>query len=99
MHRRKSKDRMRAAEWLERKFDISPDLISGIRIEICGQNKLLVQGCRKILKYGEEEMLLDLGKTHLRVCGTRLWCTSFLSGALGVGGQIDSVSFTEEDKT
>ena len=44
-------------------------------------------------------MLLDLGKSHLRVCGTRLWCTSFLSGALGVGGQIDSVSFTEEDKT
>ena len=93
MHRRKNKDKMGAVEWLERKFDISPDLISGIRIEIRGQNRLLLHGCRKILKYGEREMLLDLGKTRLRVCGQRLWCTSFISGALGVGGCIESVSF------
>ena len=41
-------------------------------------------------------MLLDLGKVRLRVRGKRLWCTSFVSGALGVGGQITSVSFEEE---
>jgi hypothetical protein len=46
--------------------------------------------------YGEQEMLLDLGKVRLRVCGERLWCTSFLSGALGVGGSIRSVAFEEE---
>lgn len=96
MHRPKKGDKMGAAEWLEKKFDISPDLLSGIRIEIRGQNRLLLEGCRKILKYGEEEMLLDLGKVRLRVRGKRLWCTSFISGALGVGGQITSVSFEEE---
>lgn len=95
MHRRKREDRMSAAEWLEKRFDISPDLASGIRIEIRGQNRLLLQGCKKILKYGEQEMLLDLGKTRLRVCGERLWCTSFISGALGVGGLIRSVCFEE----
>lgn len=95
MHRRKKGDKMSAAEWLEKKFDISPDLVSGIRIEIRGQNRLLLEGCRKILKYSEQEMLLDLGKVRLRVCGRRLWCTSFISGALGVGGEILSVSFEE----
>lgn len=95
MQRRKNKERISAAEWLERKFDISPDIISGIRIEIRGQNRLLLQGCRKILKYSEQEMLLDLGKLRLRVCGERMWCTSFISGALGVGGCIRSVSFEE----
>ncbi len=95
MQRRKNKERISAAEWLERKFDISPDIISGIRIEIRGQNRLLLQGCRKILKYSEQEMLLDLGKLRLRVCGERMWCTSFISGALGVGGCIHSVSFEE----
>ena len=96
MQKRKNKERISAAEWLERKFDISPDIISGIRIEIRGQNRLLLQGCRKILKYSEQEMLLDLGKLRLRVCGERMWCTSFISGALGVGGCIHSVSFEEE---
>ncbi len=95
MHRRKKGDKMSAVEWLEKKFDISPDLVSGIRIEIRGQNRLLLEGCRKILKYSEQEMLLDLGKVRLRVCGRRLWCTSFISGALGVGGEILSVSFEE----
>lgn len=85
-------------EWLEKKFDISPDITSGIRIEIKGQNRLLLEGCRKILKYGEQEMLLDLGKTRLRVCGERLWCTSFISGALGVGGQITSVIFEAKEQ-
>lgn len=99
MQRRKKDNKMGAAEWLERKFDITPDIVSGVRIEIRGQNKLLLHGCRKILKYGESEMLLDLGKTQLRVCGERLWCTSFISGALGVGGHIRSVSFTEEERT
>lgn len=99
MQRRRKDNKMGAAEWLERKFDITPDIVSGVRIEIRGQNKLLLHGCRKILKYGESEMLLDLGKTQLRVCGERLWCTSFISGALGVGGHIRSVSFTEEERT
>lgn len=87
------------SEWLERKFDVSPDIASGIRIEIRGQNRLLLQGCRKILKYSESEMLLDLGRMRLRVCGQRLWCTSFLSGALGVGGHIISVCFEEGEGT
>lgn len=90
--------RMGALEWLEKKFDITPDLPDGVRIEIRGQNKLLLHGCRKILKYGESEMLLDLGKTRLHVCGERLWCTSFISGALGVGGHICSVSFEEGEQ-
>ena len=95
MQKSKNKQRMRASEWLERKFDISPDLWSGVRVEIRGQNKLLLEGCRKILKYDEREMLLDLGKIYLRVCGERLWCTSFISGALGIGGHIVSVCFEE----
>ncbi len=99
MQGRKKDKRMGAVEWLEKKFDITPDLLDGVRIEIRGQNRLLLQGCRKILKYGEEEMLLDLGKTRLRVCGERLWCTSFISGALGVGGHIRTVSFEEEERT
>ncbi len=99
MQRRKKEGRVRAAEWLERKFDITPDILDGVRIEIRGQNRLMLQGCRKILKYGEDEMLLDLGKTRLRVRGERLWCTSFVSGALGVGGHICSVSFEGEERT
>ncbi len=98
MQERKKDKRGGAIEWLERKFDISPDIVSGVRIEIRGQNKLLLQGCRKILKYGEEEMLLDLGKMRLRVSGERLWCTSFISGALGIGGHIRTVSFIEEER-
>ena len=95
MQTSKNKQRLRISEWLERKFDVSPDLFDGVRVEIRGQNKLLLEGCRKILKYDEREILLDLGKARLRVCGQRLWCTSFVSGALGIGGHIVSVCFEE----
>lgn len=98
MQGRKKDKRVGAVEWLERKFDITPDVFDGVRIEIRGQNKLLLHGCRKILKYSEQEMLMDLGKVRLRVCGERLWCTSFISGALGVGGDIRSINFTEEER-
>ena len=86
---------MGAREWLERKFDISPDLFDGVRVEIRGQSRLLLEGCRQILKYDEREMLLDLGKTRLRVSGERLWCSSFVSGAVGIDGHITSVCFEE----
>lgn len=99
MQGRKKDKSMGAAEWLERKFDITPDIFDGVRMEIRGQNKLLLHGCRKILKYSEQEMLLDIGKMQLRVCGERLWCTSFISGALGVGGHISSIQFVKEERT
>lgn len=98
MQEKKDRSRADLAEWLEKRLDVSPGLSSGIRIEICGQNRLLLEGCRKILKYSQEEMLLDLGKVRLRVCGQRLWCTSFISGALGVGGHIVTVCFEEGER-
>lgn len=90
------KGRRGVAAWLEQRFDVLPDT-GGIRIEILGRERLLLEGCRKILKYGEREMLLDLGRVRLRVCGEQLWCSSFVSGALGVGGQIRSVCFEEDE--
>lgn len=84
------------ARWLEQHFDLLPD-VGGIRIELHGRERLLLQGCRKILKYGESEMLLDLGRGRLRVCGEQLWCSSFVSGALGVVGRISAVFFEEDE--
>ena len=42
MQQGKDKSRADLAEWLEKRLDISPGMVSGIRIELCGQNRLLV---------------------------------------------------------
>ena len=86
-------------EKLSRTLDIPPDLFAGgSLIEIRGQNALSVRGGGKILRYTDSEIRISLKACELSVLGQRLVCTSYCKGAVGIDGQIESVSFCPCEK-
>ncbi len=95
-HEQNKKNRASLMERLGTKLDISPDIISGIHIEMRGRNNLIVRGCRKILLYTTGEVRLRLMGETLIIIGSRLYCTAYHNGAVEIDGMINSVSFDEE---
>lgn len=94
-HGGEGNERRTAAEWLSLKLDIPSDLADGMRIELRGRNTLLIHGCYGILTYSPCEMKFSLADGVLCVRGVRLVCHSYLAGAVGVEGRIDTLAFAE----
>ncbi len=86
--------RRRILEYLSAKVELDGDAIAGeVRIELRGRNMLLLNGCRRILKYSTEEIIFAVRGDSVKVSGEGLVCTSYHSGAVSVEGSICSVAF------
>lgn len=70
-------------------------LPGGFGLTLSGQRELTVRGCHRILQYGEEEIVLAVGKTALHVVGRNLLCAAFGHGGITVKGNIASLCFGE----
>ena len=60
-------------------------------VVLTGRREAVVTGCRRILHYGEDEMILALAKGKLRVRGNGLFCYSFEGGAVTLRGVIGEI--------
>ncbi|MBQ8350958.1 MAG: YabP/YqfC family sporulation protein [Clostridia bacterium] len=68
------------------------------RIEITKKGNtrtIIVEGIRQILLYGAEEMVFLMSEGRLSICGRELDCVTYASGAIGIDGEIISISFLE----
>ena len=65
----------------------------GDLIVLRGQVSGTVYGCRKILHYSPERILLQSGKRIVVLNGSDMICTSFSGGSASVKGRILGVSF------
>lgn len=63
-----------------------------------GGHGATIYGCRRILSYAPERILLSVGQATLEVSGEKLWCASFSSGCVTVEGQIRSVICREDER-
>ena len=89
-----NKDKIGFFEYLAIKGDISCDTFNGeLHVEMRGLNTMYVQGCRRILKYSPEEMILAAKGTEVCIKGERLVCSSYHDGTVCVNGKIDAVLF------
>ena len=87
-----SGERRGVLELLAQKTQLPVDALSGeFRIELWGRNLLFMQGCRRILKYSPEEMVLQAKGFEVSVKGRRLVCTTYHDGAITLDGVIDGV--------
>lgn len=85
------------AEKINKKLDISPDILpGGSLVAIRGRASVSVSGSTGILLYTPTEIRLSLRRGSLSVKGCRLVCTSYNSEELSIDGKIDSVKFEEE---
>lgn len=77
-------------------YDVPPELLSGgCFVEIRGRNSIIVRGCRKIVKYSTENIVLKMKRDLIEITGKKLTCLTYFSGAVSVEGVIDSLSFVK----
>lgn len=76
-----------------RKNTILPaDLLAGeFRLEVRGRNLVFLQGCRRILKYSPEEMILAAKGFKVAIRGEGLICSSYHGGTVSIEGRIRGV--------
>jgi len=85
-------------ERLCQSLDLSPDLLpGGCMIELRDRHLLTLRGGGKILRYTPEEVCVALRQGRLSVRGRRLCCISYYVGAVGIEGEIDSLTFEDTE--
>ena len=56
---------------------------------LCDRGRAVIYGCRRILCYAPERILLSVGgEGRISVEGRQLYCTSFGAGAVSVVGEV-----------
>lgn len=70
-------------------------LPSGEMTVLYGTRRMTVRGCRRILAYNPTEILLQLKKQCLRICGEGLACSTFSGGCTTIQGRIRSLIYEE----
>ena len=86
------------AERMGTVLDLPVDLLcGGCYLELRGRNDLRIQGCRKILVYTEEEIVLRLRHGGIRVRGRRLVCSSYHAGHVMIDGWISGMEFVDAE--
>lgn len=79
-------------------YDIPPELLhGGCFVEIRGRNSVTVRGCRRIIKYCTEKVILKMCRDILEVTGKRLTCLTYFSGAVVIEGLIEGLNFQRSD--
>ena len=93
----KDKSKRGFSDWMIKRLDIPADVMcGGLRAELRGRHSLTVHGCERIAEYTNERISLSVHGAILTVNGENLECNSYLAGAVGINGWINSITFEEE---
>ena len=78
---------------LGERLDIPRELLpGGFFLTLSDSHEAIVRGCRRILSYGEREIVLSLGGQRLAIRGQGLLCSAFEAGCVTVRGNISQLS-------
>ena len=81
-------------EFLAVNAELSSDVLGGdFRIELRGRSTLFMQGCKRILKYSPNEMIMSARGSAVIIEGERLVCSTYHGGTVTVEGNILAVRF------
>ncbi len=63
------------------------------KIEMLSNREIIVDGCRGVVEYGENDIRLSLGDTVMKISGDKLVITSFDGSIAIINGKISDISF------
>lgn len=66
---------------------------AGEWIEILGDREIWVTGCRGVLEYEENRVVLKMHRRTLKISGSRLNCLTYRDKTVEIRGQIESLLF------
>ena len=92
-------DRRGLWEYLAVKAELPSDVVAGgFRVEMRGRNTLFLHGCRRILKYSPQEMVMVAKGITVSVTGERLVCSTFHNGTVTVDGLLCGLRLEGEEE-
>ena len=92
--RDKSNKKKGLIEFLSVKTSLPSDLLAGgFRLEIRGRNSIICFGCKRILKYSPNNIVISAKDFLIGIRGQRLICTAYHEGAICIEGFIEKVEF------
>ena len=71
--------------------DIPGEVGNGFSVSMRGDREIYISGCRRILEYSRERIVLSIKEFCLIVCGENLICSSYFERSVGIEGRIDSL--------
>ena len=63
------------------------------RIEMAGNREIIIDGCKGVVEYTENNIRISLGESVLSLSGDNLIIKSFDSSVAVISGQICDISF------
>lgn len=86
-------------EKLEQDLDVPSDVLcGGLLFELRGRGCAAVGGCRKILAYSPDRIVIKTSRDVLVISGKRLTCLTYCAGEVTVMGEIGKIEFAEDDE-
>ena len=86
-------------EYLAVKAELPSDVVArGFRMEMRGRHTLFLHGCRRILKYSPQEMVMEAKGITVSVTGERLVCSTFHDGTVTVDGLLCGICLEGEEE-
>lgn len=67
--------------------------IYGVHTQILSNKKVIIEGCKKIIDYQNNNLKLKLKKGYINILGTDFIIVSFDNGKIIIKGNISSIEF------
>ena len=97
MKRGKQKEQQPKKGWRERLagvLDVPVESVMDLpHLELSGNKEILLENCRGIIGYGEDEIRVSTGRGIIRVCGEGLTLKNLRIDSIIIDGNIRSVEF------
>ena len=93
-------EKMGWIEYLSVKVGLPSDVLSGnMRVEICGRNQMYLHGCRRIIKYSADEMILSTSAALVRVRGKGLFARHITGVPYALRGILSDSTLKKKRRT
>lgn len=64
------------------------------RIEMTGNHEIIIDGCKGVVEYTENNIRISLGESVMSISGDSLVIQSFDNDVVIINGQISDIDFT-----
>lgn len=87
------KPRQPTGERIAAALEVPTDYVGASHVDILGTNRLLIEGCRRVLCYDDNIISLDMKKSHMQITGTCLCFKMINKRQMIIIGNIAAVEF------
>ena len=63
-------------------------------IELFGNNEAMIEGCKGVIEYSDDEIKLNIGKNEIQFLGTDLVIKSYFNEEIAIEGNILTIGFS-----